>query len=211
MDLPVFELKIVEEGEGINKVSFVKRPAIQRNFMAFGEDKKFIQFKVSSEDKHIVTGAALIPNQLIYRVIDGNEFNVFFSEETIKQAAIQLMAKGAVVANPEHSSDTNFEGVTMFEQFISDSERGIQAPKGFEDLPNGTLYQSFYIENENLWNEIKAGTFQGFSIEGYFDMLKTEFNQFSNIENLIELSKAEMSAGQHEAFVQLIELLKTQF
>jgi hypothetical protein len=36
------------------------------------------------------------------------------------------------------------------------------------DLPNGTWFVKMKIENEELWQKIKAGELKGLSIEGYF-------------------------------------------
>jgi hypothetical protein len=60
----------------------------------------------------------------------------------------------------------------MFESFIVDSERGIQAMKGFEDAPQGSWFGSFKVENEEVWNKIKSGEFKGFSVEGIFNYKK---------------------------------------
>ena len=36
------------------------------------------------------------------------------------------------------------------------------------DLPNGTWFVKMKINNEDLWQKIKAGELKGLSIEGYF-------------------------------------------
>ena len=61
------------------------------------------------------------------------------------------------------------QGVTMFESFISDKSRGIAPMKGFEDAPEGSWFGSMYVENKKIWDEVKNGTFNGFSIEGIFN------------------------------------------
>jgi hypothetical protein len=60
------------------------------------------------------------------------------------------------------------EGVYMFESFIIDKQRGISAPAGFDNIPDGSWFGSYKIENDEVWNLIKAGTFKGFSVEGFF-------------------------------------------
>jgi len=42
-------------------------------------------------------------------------------------------------------------------------------PKGYEDVTDGSWFISYLIDNEEVWNKCKAGSFNGFSIEGYFD------------------------------------------
>jgi hypothetical protein len=40
--------------------------------------------------------------------------------------------------------------------------------KGFEDVPDGSLFGSFYVENDEVWGAIKDGKLKGFSVEGLF-------------------------------------------
>ena len=57
----------------------------------------------------------------------------------------------------------------MFESFISDKTRGIQPMKGFEDAPDGSWFVSMLVENDAVWEQVKAGQVNGFSIEGIFN------------------------------------------
>lgn len=58
----------------------------------------------------------------------------------------------------------------MVECFIKDSEKGI-SPTGFEDVPEGSLFCTFKVEDEKLWNEIvNTDHFNGFSLEGVFNL-----------------------------------------
>ena len=36
------------------------------------------------------------------------------------------------------------------------------------DVPDGTWLAEYKIEDDKVWNEIKNGTYKGFSIEGIF-------------------------------------------
>ena len=60
-------------------------------------------------------------------------------------------------------------GVTMFESFISDKSRGIEPMKGFEDAPDGSWFVSMLVENDEVWDKVKQGLVNGFSIEGVFN------------------------------------------
>jgi len=60
-------------------------------------------------------------------------------------------------------------GVTMFESFISDKARGIEPMKGFEDAPDGSWFVSMLVENDAVWQQVKEGKINGFSIEGIFN------------------------------------------
>jgi len=134
-------------------------------------DKNKIAFAIQSESEHIITGALMIPQQLIYRNSEQfGEHYVKFSVETIKQIAIKFSKKGYQKnVNIMHESDMQVEGVTMFESFISDSKRGIKPMEAFKELPDGTWFGSFYVENEKVWEMVKEGKVKGFSVEGMFD------------------------------------------
>jgi uncharacterized protein (DUF2461 family) len=69
-----------------------------------------------------------------------------------------------------HDTSDLSKGVFVFEIFMSDESRGISAPKGFENLSDGTIYCSMKINNDAIWNEVKAGKVKGISLEGFFDL-----------------------------------------
>ena len=133
-----------------------------------------VNFSIQSENEHIITGALMIPQQLIYRNSEQfGEHYVKFSVETIKQIAIKFSKKGYQKnVNIMHEADMQVDGVTMFESFISDSKRGIKPIEAFKDLPDGTWFGSFYVENKKVWDMVKAGDVKGFSVEGMFDYEK---------------------------------------
>ena len=60
------------------------------------------------------------------------------------------------------------------------------APKGFEDLPDGSWFGSYKVDNEAVWNDIKAGTFKGFSVEGMFIPERSEDVVEAAMVSLIE-------------------------
>ena len=134
-------------------------------------EKKPVVFSIQSESEHIITGPLMIPQQLIYRNSEQfGEHYVKFSVETIKQIAIKFSKKGYQKnVNIMHEADMQVDGVTMFESFISDSKRGIKPIEAFKDLPDGTWFGSFYVENPKVWDMVKAGDVKGFSVEGMFD------------------------------------------
>jgi hypothetical protein len=113
----------------------------------------------------------MIPQQLIYRNSEQfGEHYVKFSVETIKQIAIKFSKKGYQKnVNLMHEANMKVDGLTMFESFISDSKRGIKPMEAFKDLPDGTWFGSFYVENPKVWDMVKEGQVKGFSVEGMFD------------------------------------------
>jgi hypothetical protein len=58
--------------------------------------------------------------------------------------------------------------------------------KGFEDLADGSLFGSMYVENDVAWQMVKDGMIKGFSVEGNFGMRKKdEYNE--QFEKIVEI------------------------
>lgn len=177
MALPVYEMVINPEESSDVEVSFVAlvdKPAIEKNFLAFNQP---LQFAIN-EEKRIISGPAMIANQLIYRKDANGEYNVFFSPETIREIAIKFFKKDYQKnINLFHDPTLSLDGVTIFESFVSDSQRGISPMKGFEDSPDGTWFISAKVDNEEVWNRIKSGEVKGFSVEGIFSFMQISGTQ----------------------------------
>ena len=129
-------------------------------------------FAIQDEEQRIISGPLMVANQRIFRVdSDGFEYEVYFSPATIKKIAIKMAKKGFQNnVNLMHSADMQLQGVTLFEIFQSDKERGTMPMKGFEDLADGSLFGSMYVDNAEAWQLIKDGKVKGFSVEGNFGM-----------------------------------------
>lgn len=187
MDLPLFELQINDELDSENQVdaiALVDRPAIQRNFLKFSEEEKRQLFKIQSEERRIISTPIMIPDTPIYRNDDGYEYNVYFSADTVLKIAQKYFKKKLQSSvNLMHDPSMFVEGVTLFESFISDKSRGVMPMDGFKDLPWGTWFGSFLIENDDVWNQVKDGTFKGVSAEGQF-LYKKDVNDMSKEEKL---------------------------
>jgi hypothetical protein len=192
MNLPIYDLIINNDEDNDAEVSFVAlvdSPAIKKDFLAFSAESELIKFAIQSESEHIITGALMIPQQLIYRNSEQfGEHYVKFSVETIKQIAIKFSKKGYQKnVNIMHEADMQVEGVTMFESFISDSKRGIKPMEAFKDLPDGTWFGSFYVENPKVWELVKSGEVKGFSVEGMFDYEAPQKQMSEDEKQLAEL------------------------
>lgn len=164
--LPIYRAVFDEEKDDkMIAISFVDYPAIEVDWMAFAKQKKPMQFSVEDEDKHIVFGCIMRADYPIYRIgSSGYEYYIEFEKDTIRKMAQQYLNDGF-----QNITDTNHnhqisDGVYMQEMFIKDVENGVN-PKGFEEIEDGSLFAKFKVENEELWQQIKEGTFKGFSIE----------------------------------------------
>lgn len=195
MSLKVYELKISDNLQDEAEVSFialVDEPAIKKDFLAFKDESQSTnqKFSIVSEDEHIISGPLMLSDELIYRNNDRfGEHYVKFSAETIKQIAIKFAKKKYQNnVNLMHDSNMKVQGVTMFESWLVDKKRGIKPMSEYTDVTDGSWFGSFYVENEEVWNGIKEGTFKGFSVEGMFDYdepLTAEENALKKIEQLL--------------------------
>ena len=157
-----------EEVQGIDAISVVGSPAMESQFIMLSEEKKVAFAKVDNE-KQILLGVAMIPEKKIYRVDpDTNEeFNVFFSKETIKRASELYLKKGNQSnANLEHSKIA-LSGTIVESWIVEDTQKDKTALYGI-DAPVGSWVVAMKIEDKEQWNLCKeSGT--GFSIEGMFN------------------------------------------
>jgi hypothetical protein len=189
MELPIYELMINEDMQDDAEVSFialVDKPAIQRNWNAFKEN---VKFQIVSEDKQIISGPVMLADSPIYRNDATNgEYYVVFSKDTIFKIAQKFFKKGYQAnVNLMHDSNQQVSGVTMFESFISDIDRGILPMRGFEDAPDGSWFGSFKVENEEVWKMIKEGNFKGFSVEGIFEYSKAKTKEAQLIDSIKDI------------------------
>ena len=162
--LPLYKLVLTDEEEGVDMVSFVDAPAIEQDFFAFNKHQTF----KADPNRRIVTGAMMIPEIPIYRNDGKEEFMVMFSKPTVEKIAQKFFKKGfSNNVNVDHSDKV--EGVYLYESFITDKERGINAPKGHPKVPEGTWFGSYKVDNDDVWKSVLDGTFKGFSVEGMFN------------------------------------------
>ena len=193
MDKKIIEL-IIDDNDlqtGIHAVSVVHSPAIEENFIALSKHE--IELKEVDTEKKILMGAALVPNKQILRADkDGNGYYIYFSEDTIKKASeLFLMRSNQNNATLEHKEKLN--GMSVVESWVIDNPKMDKSKEYGFNLPKGTWMISMKVNNEDIWNDVKAGKVKGFSIEGYFAD-KYEMSQEKNereeiINQLKELLK----------------------
>ena len=191
LEIPIYDVSIEEEDLGMTCVSFVSEPAIQRDFIAFSEEKKQLLW-LSSNEKREVVSPILIPNQLIYRLSDdGEPYYIRWSEETIKKAAEKFLLNGFWGnVSFQHSWFDNQDGdyqdsfikdVSLLRMWITESEDDEANTKyGFNDLPIGTLMVHYKVFNRKLWKAIKEGEVKGLSIEAFCSIEKIKQEKQDN-------------------------------
>jgi hypothetical protein len=166
--MEIIELLIDENKieSGINAVSVVESPAIEENFVAL--KKHEVELKEVDGEKRILMGAALVPNKQIYRKNGDKEFYIYFSEDTVRKASeLFLMRANQNNATLEHEKKM-LDGMSVVESWIIEDEKTDKSKLYNFNLPKGTWMISMKVNNDEIWNKVKAGEVKGFSIEGYF-------------------------------------------
>lgn len=192
--LPVFRAKVNPEPldeTGMYCISLVEFPAVERDFVAFGKDRKFMTYSVDSEEKRQIFGVIMICDTLIYRNDYGFEYWIEYSREDIEAMAEKYLRLGKQ-NNVDTDHNLHLEnGIYLNQMFIKDTEKGI-VPKGFEDVSDGSLFGQFHVESDDLWERIKNGEWKGFSLYGLFESVPVNINEFNNKKkDNIKMSKFE--------------------
>lgn len=196
MELQIYKAKIdpnpTSELE-VNFIGLVDRPAIERNFQAFNDLKQKVKFTLN-EEKRIISGPAMIADMPLYRKDDQlGEYYVVFDKEAIRSIVEKFSAKGYLKNfNLFHDEQQKVSDVTIFNSFISDIELGVPALKGFEDTADGSWFISAKVNNQAVWDKVKAGDIKGFSVEGLFSYIPVVQQKLSvdeaykRIENILK-------------------------
>ncbi len=87
------------KNKGVYGISLVENPAMEGLFIALSKDEP-IQLKTVNEEQRILMGLVLEPNKPIYRNQNGEEFNIVFNEQTLKDLSYGFFK------NNNHSNST---------------------------------------------------------------------------------------------------------
>ena len=167
--MKVFYINIDDELTGINAISLVESPAVEKDFLCFSKEKETVKLNFDNA-KRVISGVVCLADTPIYRYSEGyGEYYVVFSKETI-QKMVEKFAKMDLFksVNLQHDDTKFVDGIYMFESYIINKERGIN-PVEFSDIPDGSWIASYKVENDELWDEIINGNkLNGFSLQGLF-------------------------------------------
>ena len=198
----IVELIIQDDNQelAIDAISLVTSPAIEQDFVFFGKEKNNLTFAKVDEEKRMLVSPALIPNKNIFRH-DPNtdsDYYVYFSKDTVRKAS-ELYLKHNNHHKATYQHQDRVSGVLTVESWIKEGDSDKSKLYGY-DLPNGTWFVKMKIENDELWQKIKAGELKGLSIEGYFtnkfeQMQKKEFTNEevkTALKELLSVQKVEL-------------------
>ena len=163
----LYELILQDEEDGVFATSFVDTPAIERDFVFFGKE---INFQAVNEEKMLVAGPLLIPNKKILRLDgEGKPYYVYFTPETIEKISRRFMKNkynDAVTVDHERKVG----GINLTESWLIEMSSKDKSNIYGYTLPKGTWFGIYDVSgNPKVWEDVKKGIFNGFSIEGLFD------------------------------------------
>ena len=168
--VPVYRVLVDDERDGMIRVSLVDDPAVMSDFVAFDAQKRARMFAVESEEKRLVFGVVARADFPIFRTdpVLGDHY-VIFPAESIREMAQKYLTEGRADRVDEMHDGDDVEDVHLVQWFIKDSAKGIN-PEGFDDIADGSLFAEYHVEDDEIWQQIKDGTFKGFSMEVFYTL-----------------------------------------
>ena len=206
--IPVYDAVISDEETGMFKISLVDDPAVMSNFQAFDSARKPMLYAIQDEEKRLVRGCIMRADFPIYRRDSKmGEYYVIYKADTIRAMAEKYLLEGRQNdVNLMHEEGSDVDGVQMVQYFIKGDGINVE---GFDDCADGSLFGEFHVTNDEVWAEIKAGTYKGFSLEGVFDLVpETDKDEIQEIVDLLDGAFRKIFK-QHKNMSKLSRLKET--
>ena len=174
-EIPIYEISIdlLDEETTVSFNSLVSMPAHEKNFMTFAKQKAF-EF---NDEEQVITGLAISADTPIYRFDQetGEEYYVVFTKQAIKDIIFDYARKDNFNnVNLEHNPNRIVKSIFMIHSYQIDAEKGFTAPERFKDANDGSWIVSYKVTDKELFDKAKNGEFNGFSIEGVFNLIDTK-------------------------------------
>jgi len=187
-ELPVYEI-MIDLNDPETTVSFnsmVEFPAHEKNFELFSKERVKYHF---NEEQQIVTGIAISADTPIYRYDENSkeEYYVVFTKQAVRDIVFDYARRNNFNnVNLDHNPHKVVDGVFMVMSYQIDNDRGFTAPERFKDANDGSWLTSYKITDKALWEKAKNGEFNGFSIEGVFNLIETDNTLESDFEAILK-------------------------
>lgn len=194
------------------KISMVTEPAIEVDYVAL-EKQDDVEVKLSSDERHICYGPALIPNKDIYRNNGEQEFYINFTEDSIVKMSQEFMKDYRQhEVNLQHEDDAD-EVFVCESWVVEDPYKDKANALGF-NVPSGTWMIGMKVNNIEVWDKVKSGELKGFSVESAIRLEEFEKQNNDNMdktneemffERLKNVLKEFFSKKEEETKVEPIE------
>ena len=206
--IPVYNAIISDAETGMFKISLVDDPAVMSNFQAFNKQNIPQMYAIQDEEKRLVRGVVMRADFPIYRRDDKmGEYYIIYKADQIRIMAEKYLAESRQNdVNVMHRKDSDVDGVQMVQYFIKGDGVSVE---GFDECADGSLFAEFHIINDDVWNEIKAGTYKGFSLEGVFDMQpETDADEIQDIVDKLDGAFRKLFKNNNNKIMSKLKKLK---
>ena len=176
--LPEYLAVFDEEFEGVFAISLVDLPANEFMFVRLSKiPESHTVLSVVDEEKRLVTGVVLVPEQKILRYDEQTKeyYYLVFTEEDIAKFSRQFIKSGYQQNSTEnHDYGKQIENLTFVETWIVGDPSNDKANALGFDVPKGTWMVSGYVEDDEVLQKIKNKELNGFSIDGILKKVKKD-------------------------------------
>jgi hypothetical protein len=188
----VIEMFIDEDDPywGVNAISVVGTPAIEKNFIAFSKEQTSNEIKLMNEERRIIVGPVLIPELKIpRRDTDGSTYEIFFSQDTVRKVAHLYLKRDLQHNTTIQHQGGLIKGCTVVESWLVEGPMDKAVHLGYQ-VPVGTWMAAMKVDDENTWQAIKRGELKGYSIEGMFTELAEHNENELTMKSVTEALKS---------------------
>lgn len=211
-NLPLYNMTIDPNDDvtGVDFISFVTDPAIERNFVKFNQGKLIEKKYKFNTEKQFVSGPFMIPDMPIYRFdAELGEYYVTFSKQTIEHIVKKFMSQQKTLAfNYQHEDNSQIENAILIENWFVGKNDKVK-DLGYNDLPEGTWFGTVYVANEKFWNDnVKTGDVKGFSIEGWLNMELSKIENKNKIKQIMSKRKFKSEVKTVDGLVIYADVLE---
>lgn len=149
-------------------ISMVESPAIESDFVALSKEEEKRVF-LESDERHMVYGAALIPDKDIYRNNGEQEFYISFTKESIEKMSQDFM-KNYRQNEVTLDHDEMANDITITESWLVEDPYKDKANALGINVPKGTWMVGMKVNQIDVWDRVKSGELKGFSVESMISL-----------------------------------------
>jgi hypothetical protein len=145
-----------------------------------------LAFAVEKEQQ-ILVGPAMVPDMEILRRDEetGEVYYVKFSKETIAKIQEKFMRETRLGSTNLDHNDNVHGGSFVFESWLVEDKNDKANSVYKLGVPVGTWMVKMKVTDPKVWEMVKQGKYQGFSIEGNF-IDKVDYEQIKSEKDLVE-------------------------
>ena len=169
-------------------ISMVDMPAIESDFVALEkQEEEKVQVFLESNERHMVYGAALIPDKDIYRNNGEQEFYISFTKESIEKMSQEFMKEyrqNEVTLDHEEMAND----ITITESWLVEDPYKDKANALGINVPQGTWMIGMKVNQIDVWDRVKSGELRGFSVESLISLEEFSKQNDNNMINTDEMS-----------------------